>query len=172
MRNRGGGTADRQRPTGSARPQANRKKGSDVERRTRFLPGQALKGEPRGRARLRHTGEIATGGRRRGRQERRGRNVTRRRQLREWWLVAVGLRLGGTDLERADGVGGRRHGPSGHTLQRGGRPREAREPFIRFAPGSRRPRSGRTTGWERGTHDAIARRGAFGGTANRMRGGR
>jgi len=61
-------------PTGSATPCANRTKGSDAERRTRFLPGQALKGEPRGRARLRHTGERATGARRRGRQERRGRN--------------------------------------------------------------------------------------------------
>jgi hypothetical protein len=56
---------------------ANRKRGCVAERRTRPLPGQALKGEPRGRARLRHTGEAVQGARRRGGQEPRGRNVTR-----------------------------------------------------------------------------------------------
>jgi len=44
---------------------------------TRPLPGQALKGEPRGRARLRYTGEAVQGARRRGGQEPRGRNMTR-----------------------------------------------------------------------------------------------
>jgi len=45
------------------------------------------------RARLAgNTREIATGAKRRSRQERQGRNKTRRRQLREWWLVTIGLR--------------------------------------------------------------------------------
>jgi hypothetical protein len=43
------------------------------------------------------TGETAAGARRRGRQERRGRNRTRRRYLREWWLVAERLRCGGEE---------------------------------------------------------------------------
>jgi len=36
--------------------------------------------------------ETRTGAMRRSRQERQGRNMTRRRQLRGWWLVQVGLR--------------------------------------------------------------------------------
>jgi hypothetical protein len=164
-------TADRQGPVGSARPSANRMKGGDAERRTRSMPGQALKGKPRGRARMKQAGEIATGARRRGRLERRGRNRTRRRQLREWWLAAIGLRRGGTNLERAGDAGGRRRGRPGDTPKRGERPRKARGPVIGFAPGGRRPRGGRTTGWERRTHEAIVRRGAFEGTANRTGGG-
>lgn len=66
-------------PIGSARSvsrgrEANRRKGSDAERRTRSRPGQALKGEPRGRARMKQAGEIVTGARRRSRLERQGRN--------------------------------------------------------------------------------------------------
>jgi hypothetical protein len=103
-------TADRQCPIGSARPSANRRKGCDAERRTRSMPGQALKGKPRGRARMKQAGEIVTGARRRSRLERQGRNRTRRRQLRERWLVTIGLRRGGTNLERAGDAGGRRRG--------------------------------------------------------------
>jgi len=163
-------------PIGSARSvsrgrEANRRKGSDAERRTRSRPGQALKGEPRGRARMKQAGEIVTGARRRSRLERQGRNKTRRRQLREWWLVAVGLRRGGTNLMRAGDAGGRRRGRPGDTPKRGERPRKARELVKQFAPGGRRPRGGRTTGWERRTHRAIVRRGAFEGTANRTGGG-
>jgi len=121
---------------------ANRRKGSCVERRVQSLPGQALKGKPRGRARLKHTGEIVTGARRRGRSERRGRNRTRRRQLRGRWLVAIGLRRGGRNLERADVAGGRRHGRPGKTPKRGERPRKVREPFTRF-----RARRAKTTRW-------------------------
>lgn len=67
-------------PIGSARSvsrdrAANRRKGGDAERRTRSRPGQALKGEPRGRARMKQAGEIGTGATRRGRLERRGRNI-------------------------------------------------------------------------------------------------
>jgi hypothetical protein len=40
-------------------------------------PAEALKGEPRERARLKHTGEIGEGERRRSGQEPQGRNVTR-----------------------------------------------------------------------------------------------
>jgi len=43
----------------------------------RFRSGQALKGEPRERARLKQIGEFVEGGRRRGAAEARGRNVTR-----------------------------------------------------------------------------------------------
>jgi hypothetical protein len=165
-------TADSAVPDSVARGRmANRRKGCDAERRTRSMPGQALKGKPRGRARMKQAGEIATGARRRGRLERRGRNRTRRRQLREWWLAAIGLRRGGTNLERAGDAGGRRRGRPGDTPKRGERPRKAREPVTGFAPGGRRPRGGRTTGWERRTHGAIARRGAFEGTANRTGGG-
>jgi hypothetical protein len=77
---------------GSATPLANRKKGCCAERRKRSLSCQALKGEPHERAWLKNTREIATGARRRSRQERQGRNKTRRRQLRERWLVTIGLR--------------------------------------------------------------------------------
>jgi len=131
------GIADRSRDA-----VANRRKGSCVERRVQSLPGQALKGEPRGRARMKHAGEIATGARRRGRSERRGRNRTRRRQLRGRWLVVIGLRRGGRNLERADGAGGRRHGRPGNTPKRGERPRKVREPFTRF-----RARRAKTTRW-------------------------
>jgi hypothetical protein len=121
---------------------ANRRKGSCVERRVQSLSGQALKGKPRGRARLKHAGEIATGARRRGRQERRGRNLTRRRQLREWWLVARRLRRGGRNLERADDAGGRRHGHPGKTPKRGERPRKVRGLVTQV-----RARRAKTTRW-------------------------
>jgi hypothetical protein len=56
---------------------ANRKRGSGVGRRRRPSSANALKGEPRERARLKHTGEIGEGARRRSGQEPQGRNVTR-----------------------------------------------------------------------------------------------
>lgn len=56
----------------------------------RPLSGQASKGEPRGRARMKHAGEVAGGARRRGTQEVRGRNMTGVRQAREWWLPVTG----------------------------------------------------------------------------------
>jgi len=55
----------------------NRKRGGARREAGRPLPGQALKGEPRERARLKHTGEIVEGGRRRSGREPHGRNVTR-----------------------------------------------------------------------------------------------
>jgi len=48
--------------------------------------------KPRERAGLKHTREIIAGGRRRSRQERQGRNVTRAGKAREWWLAVFGLR--------------------------------------------------------------------------------
>jgi len=45
----------------SQRPEANRRRGGAAERRRRHLSGEALKGEPRGRARLRYTGEADAG---------------------------------------------------------------------------------------------------------------
>jgi hypothetical protein len=86
------GTAEWRKPFGSVTPLANRKRGCCAERRKRSLSCQALKGEPHERAWLKKTREIATGARRRSRQERQGRNKTRRRQLRGWWLVTIGLR--------------------------------------------------------------------------------
>jgi hypothetical protein len=46
------------------------------------------------------------------------------------------------------------------------------ELVIRFVPAVRRPRGGRTTGWDRRTDRAIGRRGFFEGPSNRKRGGR
>jgi hypothetical protein len=66
---------------------------------------QALKGEPRERARLKHIGEIVPGARRRGGQEPRGRNMTRARQARERWLGTVGLRCWGNEPRESDGAG-------------------------------------------------------------------
>jgi hypothetical protein len=51
--------------------------------------------KPRERAGLKHIREIGAGARRRSRQERQGRNLTRAGKVREWWLVPVGLRWGG-----------------------------------------------------------------------------
>jgi hypothetical protein len=56
---------------------ANRRRGSGAGMRRRPSPAEALKGEPRERARLKHTGEIGEGARRRSGQEPQGRNVTR-----------------------------------------------------------------------------------------------
>jgi len=56
---------------------ANRKRGRSHREMTRFRPGQALKGEPRERVRLKHTGEIVGGARRRSGLEPQGRNMTR-----------------------------------------------------------------------------------------------
>jgi hypothetical protein len=56
---------------------ANRKRGGGAGMRRLSTPAEALKGEPRERARLKHTGEIGEGERRRSGQEPQGRNVTR-----------------------------------------------------------------------------------------------
>lgn len=77
----------------------------------RSLHGQALKGEPRERARLKNTGEIIAGARRRGTQEVRGRNMTRAGKVRERWLALIGLRCGGRNLGRARRRHGRRRIP-------------------------------------------------------------
>lgn len=58
--------------------------------------------KPRERAGLKHTREIIAGGRRRSRQERQGRNVTREGKAREWWLAMLGCAEGAKNLERAE----------------------------------------------------------------------
>jgi hypothetical protein len=58
--------------------------------------------KPRERAGLKHTREIIAGGRRRSRQERQGRNVTRAGKAREWWLAMLGCAEGAKNLERAE----------------------------------------------------------------------
>jgi hypothetical protein len=95
------------------------------------------------------TGETAMGARRRGRQERRGRNVTRRRQLREWWLVAGGLRWGGRK-PRESGASFTVRASPGQTLERGRSLREA-GPFEKSVapPRAWEPRGGRN-------HEAAA----------------
>jgi len=56
---------------------ANRKRGCHRREAMRPQPGQALKGEPRERARVINIGEIVEGARRRSGQEPQGRNMTR-----------------------------------------------------------------------------------------------
>jgi len=70
------------------------------------------------------SGETVTGARRRSRQERQGRTRTRRRQLRERWLVTTGCAEGETDLVKAVDTGGRCRGHPGDTLKRGQSPRK------------------------------------------------
>jgi len=125
-----GGNGPSTRPVGTAdrlRGIASQSHEGKLRRKARAIPVRSSSEGRTPRARpVEITGEITTGARRRGRQERRGRNMTRRRQLRGWWLVVVGLRRGGKNLENAGDAGGRHRGRPGHTLQRGGSPREVR----------------------------------------------
>lgn len=68
---RGNSNCGRRRVQPIARGEANRRE------TMRSLPGQALKGEPHERARLKHIGEIVEGARRRSGPEPQGRNMTR-----------------------------------------------------------------------------------------------
>jgi len=120
---RGGraGKANRRRKAyvGDTR-EVNRKRGGAAERRRRHLPGEALKGEPRGRARLRHTGEAMQGARRRGGQEPRGRNMTRELEgpgavALHGWVASRGKR---TSRERVARAKARARGFTGKTLKR------------------------------------------------------
>jgi len=96
--------ADRHRPRfisglGSERG-ANRTRGCGRREATRSVPGQALKGEPRERARLKDTGEIVEGATRRSGQEPQGRNWTRGMEAPGWvaldgWVALWGNRTSG-----------------------------------------------------------------------------
>jgi hypothetical protein len=85
--------------------------------------------KPRERAGLKHTREIIAGGRRRSRQERQGRNVTRAGKAREWWLAMFGLRWGGEKPResRSSGLVPAARNP-GKTLKPGLKPEEGSSP--------------------------------------------
>lgn len=122
---------ERRRPFGSGDPAATRQTQEGKRRReaTRSSSCQALKGEPRGRARVKQTGETARGARRRGGQEPRGRNMTRGVDAPgvvalHGWVASMGKRTSG---ERCAGPLRRdpARGTPGDTLERGRSLREA-----------------------------------------------
>jgi len=107
----------RRRRCGSGDPAATRQSQEGMSRREarRSLPCQALKGEPRGRARPRHAGEAAQGARRRGGREPRGRNMTRETEAPG--VVALRGRVAsrGEETSGERCVGSLRRAPRGET---------------------------------------------------------
>ena len=59
--------------------------------------GKRGRGEPHECSRLKQTGQVGGGGTRRGAEEARGRNETRVRQARGWWLPPAGVALKGRE---------------------------------------------------------------------------
>lgn len=103
---------------------ANRTRGRGAGMRRPSSPAQALKGEPRKRARLKNTGEIGEGARRRSGQEPQGRNVTRDLESPGVVALAGTLALWGKKPRESgagEAVERRRRTPEspGQTLERG-----------------------------------------------------
>jgi len=136
------------------------------------LVGQALKGEPRERAGLKHVRETIEGGKRRGPSKGRGRHVTRGRQARGWLLLMEGLRCGGINLEKAARVIVRGRGSGSYS----GAGRKPGRGLVSWKwaglPTFEYHGVIEITRWGRKTHDSLERRGGFERQANRMRGGR
>jgi hypothetical protein len=100
----------------------------------RSLSGQALKGEPRERARLKHTGETVSGARRRGRQELRGRNVTRGRHAPGVCGSCGWVALWGHKPRESEVVGFGRRTEAGSDSEAGCKPVEGTQSVTRLRP--------------------------------------